>query len=705
MSLCTARNFTEVCSYATAANPIVNVDYAVIGAGVGGLTAAADLAGALGDIGTSDETVVVLEKDSRVGGRFYSVDLAVQPTGYAGPPLRVDVGARRVPPVTCDAQRKLFAENNVTTFSTAFRNHVFGRGRDKLCEAPESPGGFYGDFCSYDDVFVGAGNPAFLGLQDIEDPSYEFYSFIFGYADVHPVSGTNCDEDSSACASTTCANYADWRSFIMGEFGPEYAELINIDNVGFLGDQFGHFDACAYLEWMQREWDTSSQNAYPERGMSSLTDALLLKAEAYPNLSVNLNEPALCVNRVDESTHRYVIHTDKAIYQVKQFLFLGINHDDIVGDGVRIEGNVMNDIRNSHEMTLPKKSPVDVIVFQWNPNEPAWFLQLLDNEGKWSRRMFGDIYGLSRMEILDTPVHRQHNALSVVYSDYEGSAMWSSLIATFERTGDSTPIVKRVMLGLNLMFPNITIPEPVAIYAKHWEAGWYLHAPVQAGNDPVSFEEMEEFGVNTLGADCEKICFVSETVDPLHYAWADSAIRASNRCLSSRFVDKAKLNDRLQARLAARDAIYDSTLEFDAPVDQFLQLTNERYAPYGCMYNIDNGALLNGYNSEDAAACEASRPKYSSTKDCPFGCPVDDIQDEENTEAMEIGIEVTGEMAGSGEENPGTTKTIPGASDAAATASNTSMSAEDTSSGDLGSHSATTPLSLLNACFFIIAFL
>ena len=131
--------------------------------------------------------------------------------------------------------------------------------------------------------------------------------------------------------------------------------------------------------------------------------------------------------------------------------------------------------------------------------------------------------------------------------------------------------------------------------------------------------------------------------------------------------------------------------EFDGPIDQFPQLTNERYAPYGCMYDTNNGALLNNYNPDVAAACETSRPKYSSPDTCPFGCPVDAIQDAENTEDTETGTETMDEMVGSGEESTGAVETSP----------NTSMNDEGTSRGELGAHSAISPLSLLVCCFII----
>lgn len=74
----------------------------------------------------------------------------------------------------------------------------------------------------------------------LSDPEGTALEFIAGYSDINPTTGEECNDSdpipAKKCPLEACKHYVDYRSFLQGFLGHEYAEFLSVGNVGFFGD-------------------------------------------------------------------------------------------------------------------------------------------------------------------------------------------------------------------------------------------------------------------------------------------------------------------------------------------------------------------------------------------------------------------------------------------------------------------------------------
>jgi len=236
----------------------IEVDYLIVGAGPAGLSTAADLSKVLQE-SESHSSVAVIEKNSRVGGRFLDVDLDTPGSSYAGPPLRGALGAARMNPSTFPNVRRQMNEYDIQLYCSIFNNRLNTRGRSASCNL-QNECHIFGDFCSYEQVFVNETNTeempygaAFVGLTDVlrdtGDPEGAAYSYILGYDEINTFTGIQCDNNKEnpkeQCPDKACKSAVDWGSFLQEHLSNEYAELISAGN----GKRLYHDSFTSNAKW------------------------------------------------------------------------------------------------------------------------------------------------------------------------------------------------------------------------------------------------------------------------------------------------------------------------------------------------------------------------------------------------------------------------------------------------------------------------
>lgn len=619
-------------------------DYLVVGGGPGGAVTAYDLTTALlpGTV-----SVGVIEARDRVGGNFWDVNL-VKPAGYnnvTNAPLRIGMGGLRVNMLTLLNERRLFNELNIPLYYTPFRQWMFSRGRNMLCAAP-APSDTFTNFCSNDPKFIDETQTntipygsAYQGLGNtpLGDPSFDAWCYLtydanlvqapgalcnpkygadpnsIAFDDItprHPLLNQQCNtlldgnvntgplaNPALKCPQEACKDYVDFKSFIEGYLSPEYAIFLEDDNVGFKGDYLGSNDACGYLNWNIREWNTASNNGMPVGGMSQLPIRAMRKAEAN-GAKLFLKQPAMCIRRrVTPGSHLYEVRTPSYTIKVNKFLFLNLNPPDLHRVAT-LGGDIVDALRAKKETTVPRNVSVATVSMQWAPNAPAWFYTYVDPQtgssamdiinGNWSLRQYGDLGCFSRLEIWDTPWHRFHNGIRVVYSDGYCQSMWDDEIRLAEARLASGMaqleaykfVTYRVMEELKASFPGAIIPNPVWVRGAHWEHAWSFLEPLRN----MTNRQIFDFAFAPLG-NSESLCLIGDAYNGRFSGHAESTLQTSRHCLTQRTF--GSLNSKLSAIYATRDAIIPN--DFSALTACPSGLSNEYCGPYG-PYN-NNGTL------------------------------------------------------------------------------------------------------------------
>ena len=577
---------------------IINVEYLIIGAGSGGVATAMDFGESLQAIGEMNEgSVLIIEASDRIGGRHEYVEV-VSPDGYDGPILRAGLGAQRYD-ATFKNTRHLVQENEVPSYCSPWNNYIFARGRSARCDRPPADAcAIFTDFCSNEPQFIDKTQTetepygSAFNLEGIasdnDDPEGAALQFMIGSEITNPATGDVCDNanpnPANMCASEACKHYADYRSFLQGVLGNEYAELISVGNVGFLGDQGSAFNACRMIDWIVREYDTLSVPCYPEGGLQALNDKMLVRAVA-SGVEIKYNTPAITIDTNVNGQIKYVVDTPNHIINVHKFLFVAINTADIHG---KVNGSFVDFLESQEPFQQPKGSAVATVAMQWDPNTPAWFFEELDKTGgSYSLRQFGDLDCFSRAEFIDSPYHRQQNAIRTVFSDFRCIDLWKELIEAAD-SGNTEPLTNRVLEGLRRAFPNVTIPDPVRIVGKLWETAWYFSEPL---ND-VTVEELLNFASEPDNG--KSACLIGDSYASLYYGWTEGAYISSRKCLSERF--SSTLGDQLNQRFIKRDNLI-KPFEYGAPNTADYELGEyEYFPPYTCLYKED-GSLKSHFTT------------------------------------------------------------------------------------------------------------
>jgi len=603
----------DVCNRPFRESSIISVDFLIVGAGPAGLSTAADLSKALKNI-NSDKTIAVIEKESSHGGRIKSVDL-VAPVGYNGPPLRTDIGASRMQQSTLVKTRQLYNEYGVDAYCSIFNNRQVTRGRSKNCDL-NNQCHIFGSFCVDAPIFVDETQTnetpfgsAFAGIPESSSAEGDAMSYLYGYSQTNPVTGLECDnmslDQKYQCPDEACKTATDYKAFLANHLSPEYSELLAHANVGFFGDFESSINACRHREWLTREFDTLSYNCYAVGGMQTLPDRMLDRCETNGNVDFYFEQPAMCINSSGNEEYQYKVITPDYMFEVREFLFLATSNTEFT-EG-KIEGAVIEAIASAPEANSSKPIEVAVVMMQWDPNSPAWFIDMLDKAGgTYSMRAYGDLDCFARVEIVDTPYHRQQNVMKVVYSDHQCKEMWKNLIKDAEQTGDTDMLRDRVIEGLVHLFPEYDIPEPVKTMSAFWSNGWHFTEPTsKVENDAVISFAADPFKNNDK---YNNICLLGEAWQPLYGAWMESALLSSIECLKYNF--DGILGDELAQIFADREEIvqdhYDNDPNFSAypgettPGQAFPILSNEYFPPFDCLYNSADGTLLNQFSEGDS---------------------------------------------------------------------------------------------------------
>lgn len=460
----------------------------------------------------------------------------------------------------------------------------------------------YGDFCTYKSTFTDPVTGAFRNVrtgvnvsgcknydntdsgicdnQANNDPGYDAYqwllqdsvppafdaqissatnlkaldfNFCTGTPKVHPLTGEGCTNGVD-CPAQRCGLYPDYKTFVAAELSTDptrktlnhdYANFMEADNVGFTGDYNQGFGACSYINYQAREWNTASHSCYPKGGMTALTDAMAAKATAN-GVKFYLNEPVKCVKKSKRPGIVYEVTTETKIFLVKKFLF-GAVPTPTLEDRTAIGGDVMVALDAKREFHRARAQEVTSVMMQWAPGSPAWFWELFDGNGNYSVRQYGDTGCFSRIEIIDTPLHRCMNAIRAIYSDFKCRQMYKDLIGRAEATGDWSNLTARVLMELRTVFPEQTIPEPVLVAGEIVNPAWYWGKPEY---DDISNEQHAIWATAPLGVN-EPICLTSESVHIYYQGWSEGALRSSRQCLTTRMT--GSLKTALNAIYAARD--------------------------------------------------------------------------------------------------------------------------------------------------------
>eukprot|EP00558_Chaetoceros_sp_UNC1202_P003106 CAMPEP_0197238292 /NCGR_PEP_ID=MMETSP1429-20130617/4811_1 /TAXON_ID=49237 /ORGANISM="Chaetoceros sp., Strain UNC1202" /LENGTH=246 /DNA_ID=CAMNT_0042697417 /DNA_START=112 /DNA_END=849 /DNA_ORIENTATION=+ len=210
---------------------------------------------------------------------------------------------------------------------------------------------------------------------------------------------------------------------------------------------------------------------------------------------------------------KYVVQTANYTINVRKFLFVAINTDDIRGG--KVSGDFIDAIEPQKPFQQPKASAVATVAIQWDPNSPAWFFDEFDKTGgSYSYRQFGDLDCFSRAEFIDTPYSRQQNTIRAVYSDYRCLDLWRELIEAAD-SGNTEPLQQRVLDGLCLGFPNRLIPDPVLVEGKLWESAWYFSDPL----NNATVDELADFASEPVPG--ESACLIGDSYASLYSAWTE----------------------------------------------------------------------------------------------------------------------------------------------------------------------------------------
>lgn len=603
----------HICNRPSPKSSVISVDYLIVGAGPAGLSTAADLSQALRKIG-SDKTIAVIEKESSHGGRLKSVDL-VEPVGYNGPPLRADVGATRIQPSTLVNTRRLFNEYGVDAYCSIFNNRQVTRGRSKYCDE-HNHCNIFGSFCVDVPIFVDETQTvekpfgsAFAGIPDSTSAETDAVSYLYGFSKKNPVTGLRCDNNSPdqkyQCPEEACKVATDYKTFLANHLSSEYSELLKHANVGFFGDFESSINACRHREWLTREYDTLSYNCYPIGGMQTLPDKMVERCETNGNVDFYFDQPAMCVNSSGKKNYRYKVVTPDYKFKVREFLFLATSNTEFT-EG-KIGGDVIEDIASAPEAKSAKSVEVLTVFMQWDPDSPVWFMDMLDKSGgTYSLRAYGDLDCFSRIEIIDTPYHRQQNSMRVVYSDHQCKEMWKNLIEDAEQTGNTDMLRDRAMEGLVHLFPEHKIPQPVKTVGAFWSNGWHFTEPTSK----VKTDDVIMFAANPFKDNnkYDNICLLGEAWQPLYGSWMESALLSSMNCFEYNF-DGSMLGTALENIFDDRAEIVNTYSDNDPSFSAypgettsgqaFPILSNEYFPPFNCLYNSNNGSLLTALTKGD----------------------------------------------------------------------------------------------------------
>lgn len=473
--------------------PTLTVKLAIVGGGMGGVHTAFRAARA------TPNQVALVEATDQLCGIIRDTELV---GSTANKPLRFGSHALRYPLGTMVPLRNLFNELGIPSYCNGFtsRWNLFGRQGDAsykkairaAWDLPNTPFGQY---------------PS--------DPEYSALLYLLGAqqgngVNINPLTGVD-DYAAGNHPSQRCGEFKDTYSMYQAYFGETYANFICSVNVGFLGDCFGGFDPCGYLEWYNREWNTGD-NCYPVGGFSEVCRRM--RSNATQNgAKFFQNEPALSIETI--SGGRVRITTAQRIIVADQVV-LGIAPRELKS----VSGNVVTQILARPESKAPKPINSVTIAAQYSS---AWWRDagiFSDNANYRLLQVGGGCF--TRLEAHNNPYASLHNTIRVVYTDYQCVDVWKALLALPE-----SALRAELSRSLKRAFPAANITEPIKVFGEWEEAAWYYNS----AGATFTPEQVFQWARAPLGNNVP-VCLANHAYRVVDSGWSVASVRTSAQCLN-----------------------------------------------------------------------------------------------------------------------------------------------------------------------------
>lgn len=458
-------------------------DVVIVGAGAGGMHTAYRMAAEYGN------RLCVLEKQGRVGGRFYDIalDAQAEKTGQV-----IGNGARRI----MEGQNVLFdlAEELEITYDTpnTGADLIFAKGR------------YATNTDAFFDLYPGL--PVNVAAKGYEDQLIE-----------------QLFKSDLRKKIQTFRSFKQYALAVIGESGFDYLH----DMSRFRGDFEYDLSAQSYLDWLEEEVTYCCQTYYPHGGMSVFTSRMYEKVLALKG-RVFLSEPVASIEKQDD---RYAIQTPKRRFVTKQLIIavppVGLN---------KISGSIAEKIKSTDQFKsiLPIKATV---INQWY--DTAWWLDLKTNKGDQVWRAYTTIDKnkldgrcINFVEFAPESAAIDQKAIRSVYNDQEDCVeMWAEL----EQKGEIKKRDDLIRQGLQGLIDNrgvttsIKVPEALKTSYWQWQGAWHW----LAAGSKYSNQDIFDWAVEPLEG--ENISLVGEAYNPQRSTWSDAAFKSSIHLLEKKF--------------------------------------------------------------------------------------------------------------------------------------------------------------------------
>jgi hypothetical protein len=441
---------------------------AIVGGGFGGVYTAFRLATNGGRKPNRD--VCLFEKEDRLGGRVY--DVALDP---AHPELVIGTGALRI----METQDLVFAladELGITYEAAPYRDDLI------------SARGFFGS--TSDELNVSA----YPLVPDGTTETDLYDQLRFG------------PERANA------ATYPDFRSYVRAVDGEQGYHFLT-DMFRFRGDFEYPIDTRSYLDFLDEEWDVCCTPSYPVGGMSEFIKRMSARATE-GGARIFLSDPVQRITK-QGGARPYRLVTANHVVSAKRVVIAtetkGLQ---------KIGGSIGRAIHDQPQFTDILGVKVAVIVQRW-PN--AWWLNAVP--GKDVRRAWTTEHCLNFIEIpIDAYSANQLATRSVYDDDARCVAFWEN---TASRGTEA--VEAEITRGLRYLFPDATIPQPLATVVQIWPEAWHW----LRGGSSFTNAQTAEWAVQPLPG--EDVSLVGESYNPQRAAWVDAALKSSINTLNARY--------------------------------------------------------------------------------------------------------------------------------------------------------------------------